>query len=501
MTVTPSSTNFDRQRLQQLTLGKCNGTLTDDEAGELSDLLAESAEARDEYWEFIAVHSELEWELQVESSSKNVLAKQLAEYPDDPKPTLGFLRSGRATQWLLALAACLAVVWSLDSTIWTEHANEPDSGHFARRTNQQVRDLTIVGNLTSIVPNSQWSFGRPGGKNATEFRQGDTIRLDEGAVELRLITDTVAMLEAPTIMQVVSADRVRVIDGGVKVEVAKGAEGFSVETSSAEVIDLGTVFSVNVADGNTDLVVFDGEVDLKLPRRSEVTEHSEDFVKRFRAGEAVQVLDDGTLSRIVNVRQSRPRSGDAESSATSVIDSVKDNNIREDFWSFYEIVPGGMEEDAGAFVDRVHQWNGAKSEGMPAYLLGGDYVKTFNDDKVFDQLRIDVTLNRPATLYVLLDTRVSPPTWLLELFEDTSDTIGVDEAAYYPEDPTRVEKTDLRVGPGQGINRTHSIWKLVVKEPGVISLGANGLLHGENIEGVKSQANMYGIVAVPLKEF
>ena len=60
---------------------------------------------------------------------------------------------------------------------------------------------------------------------------------------------------------------------------------------------------------------------------------------------------------------------------------------------YYEIVPGGMREDAVAFVDRDYQWNGVDAKGIPSYLVGGDYVKTFNDDKVAQNLVITVTLD------------------------------------------------------------------------------------------------------------
>jgi hypothetical protein len=126
------------------------------------------------------------------------------------------------------------------------------------------------------------------------------------------------------------------------------------------------------------------------------------ITKRFRAGEAVHVNDDGTLSRIVDVRRTR-FDGGGETQRQQVIAAVKDNYVREDFWSFYEIVPAGMDEDARAFADRpFHEWNGYEAKGMPSYLVGGDYVKTFNDDKITEDLVIDVNLSRPATLYVLL---------------------------------------------------------------------------------------------------
>ena len=80
------------------------------------------------------------------------------------------------------------------------------------------------------------------------------------------------------------------------------------------------------------------------------------------------------------------------------------------------------------FVDRPHEWNGLTESGMPSYLVGADYVKSFNDDKVAEDLRITVKTTAPVTLYVLLDLRVYPPAWLTEAFTDTGDQIGIDEA-------------------------------------------------------------------------
>ena len=58
-----------------------------------------------------------------------------------------------------------------------------------------------------------------------------------------------------------------------------------------------------------------------------------------------------------------------------------------------------MQEDAKAFADREeHEWNGITSDGMPAYLLGGDYVKTFNNDKIKNDIEITVKLDRAAKL-------------------------------------------------------------------------------------------------------
>jgi hypothetical protein len=171
-----------------------------------------------------------------------------------------------------------------------------------------------------------------------------------------------------------------------------------------------------------------------------------------------------------------------------VISSVNDNIRRGESFCYYEIVRGGMREDAKAFVDRKdHEWNGIDTSGMPSYLLGGDYVKTFNDDKLNRDVEIQVTIDRPAVLFVLHDKRSPVPDWLRDAFFDTGDEIGIDGGGY-----TRLtERKTVGVGPGVSIDDTLSIWRRDVPVPGTVTLGAVPM-GGE-------KHNMYGIVAVPME--
>jgi hypothetical protein len=490
---------FDAERVRRLAQEKCDGILSEEGVDELSQLLASSVQARDEYWQIIAIHAQLQWELGEEPTRESRLAQgPIFNVTDAPNADGKRSLAARSSSWLLGLAACLLVATFGALFAWRRGDDQRPPVAAA----DEQPSNAVLGTLTELVPQSNWSVGRTGGNNIGSLQQGDTIYLDAGAAELRLITNTVAVLESPLVMQLVSVDRVRVMRGSVKVEVAKGAEGFSVETASAEVIDLGTEFAVNVKDGNTDVVVYDGQVDLKVAT-ADVSRDSDRITKRFRAGEAVHVTDDGTLSRIVDVRRTRFNAEGGESRANQVIMAVRDNYDRDDFWSFYEIVPGGMNEDARAFVDRpYHEWNGYTAEGMPSYLVGADYVKTFNDDKVTEDLVIDVTLNRPATLYVLLDPRVLPPPWLLESFENTGDVVGLDEAPYDAANPDHIPSGEPKVGAGDGINRVFRIWKREVRSGGVVSLGPNGRRADDpqDVPLGEIKANMYAIVAVPLVE-
>ena len=486
-----SNSQFDRRRMMGLLEAKCNDALSDEGVQELEELLRGSEDARREFWKTIAVHADLEQELSASSdwsgTTERILESAASGGLAKPVGKPGIWR----TAFAMAAAACVLVGSFLAfQSVWHK-------GFEAGNNQQQQQQLAddarapkpVLGQLSSEHGNSRWSFGHAGDWNSTSYHQGDTISVDEGEVQLELESGTVASLRAPVVLQLVSDDRIRLMRGHIVVDVAKGDEGFTVETASAEVIDLGTVFSVDVAEDGTDVVVFDGAVDLRVTGRGGASGGGQEAAKRFRAGEAVHVGFDETLSRIVNVhRRELVLSGHPE--VAPLISAVRDNVSREDMWSFYEIIPKGLEEDARAYVDRSHEWNGASVSGLPAYLLGADYVRTYCDDKITSDFELELELSRPAVVYVFMDNRLAVPDWLLERFEDTGDNMGLDESF-----------GGAGVGPASGVDETFSIWRLVAPQGGVVRLGRNGDTTPEEIAlGVRyAHAGMYGIAVAELE--
>jgi hypothetical protein len=481
---------FDKKRLMQLVDARCSGALDDAGSKELEAMLIASPSACAEYWSAIKVHAGLEWELSSsenwEAATERFLGK--VRTLDNTKGTaatsanLNRRSPSLGIGLLLALAACLLIgVTIVIRGPWRQVATKESD----RQTENQV-----LGRLTPLVPDSRWSFGQRSDRESADVCIGDTLSLEVGAVALRLSNDVVAQMRAPLVMHLISLEHVRLLHGRIQVDVPKGAEGFSVETATAEIVDFGTTFSVETVDGGTDLIVHQGEVDLKVTGASTEDQQPSADVKRFRGGEAVRVDVDGTLSRIVNVQAADMLTSNAVQSDKSLVASVRDNIVRDDMWKFYEIVPGGLAEDAKAFVDRPHEWNGASAEGLPNYLVGADYVKTFNDDKITPDLVIELELAGPSAVYIFLDKRLTPPTWLVERFSETGDTIGIDESTNEQADATKV-------GPGVSINQTLSVWKLVAEHGGVVYLGPNGNPPPhEPAEVLYVPSNMYGIAVV-----
>ena len=211
-------------------------------------------------------------------------------------------------------------------------------------------------------------------------------------------------------------------------------------------------------------------------------------------GEAMRVDKQGKASRIVSIDSNRFASSMGVEprlpAGPVVISEVHDNLRGTDRCNYYEIVRGGMAEDAKAFVDRPeHEWNGLEASGMPTYLVGGDFIRMFNNDKVTNEIEVFVSLAIPAKLYVLFDDRVSAPPWLRENFRDTGDGIGLDLGKFQWQDRMDVRRRP-GIGPGVSIDESLSIWVRDIYKPGTVRLGAT--------EAPDTNINMYGIVAVPM---
>lgn len=158
---------------------------------------------------------------------------------------------------------------------------------------------------------------------------------------------------------------------------------------------------------------------------------------------------------------------------------------------------------APAFVDRAHRYAddpgtaGGPALAIPGYLVGKEYIMSGNDNRDNAGYRLDVTLNTAATVYMLIDNRLSDannanaPTfdathmqWILDQgwlatanglnrFGNTGapDEVAIDESA----DGT--------------INQWYSVYK---KEFGA---GTFTLFQADN-----AGQNMYGVVVDPVPE-
>ena len=476
----PPLTRPELAELKDLIAASSDGVLSPAESERLQQLLTANPDARSVYIGYMQLDAGLDWKIRGNQSVDGIV--ESSRHPASLLRELDRLdesrRASLSRKRLLSLFAVAASVSFLAASVawfWSPAAR-------VGKDAVGISEVTAVANVVQISKDSSWFVENRRDSDAA-IRVGDKIRLTRGQVRMDFACGATVTMRSPAAVEIISPMRTRAVFGTLKAHVGKGAEGFTVETPRTTVVDLGTDFGVDVSrHGSTDVVVFNGAVDL----------HSEGInglnaLQRLSAGEGVRVSGEGTASRIVSILDSQFSMGEARRGRdrTPVISEVRDNVRRGESWKYYEIVHGAMREDAKAFVDREHEWNGVSASGMPSYLLGADYVKTFNDDKINREVEIRVTVARPAILCVLLDKRSPVPDWLRARFFNTGDEIGLDGGKY-----SRFgERKSIAAGAGKSVDDVFSIWRLDVSRAETVTLGA--------IQPGGETHNMYGIVAVP----
>lgn len=336
--------------------------------------------------------------------------------------------------------------------------------------------------VAEVVDDAQvaWSESTDALANRKEVGSG-LIEFESGTLTLRFRSGATLRTIGPASMRIHSDMLVYLDRGQATAHVPKWARGFTVETSGAQIVDMGTKFGVVARSaGKTDVVVFDGEVHV----RPTAVKGSDQ--KQLFQGEAVRVGAKGIMDRIVQVRRdSRGQGWSTGSSAgdAGVIGSIRDNLRGSNSPKYYEVTTRGLADDVLAYVDRPHQWNGIDREGLPPLLRHADYVRTFNEDKYTGELEITVELLKPAMLYILFDNRVPSPAWLKTDFKDTDVDVGLDEGPWTPGDPA----LRTTAGSGNSIDSVFSVWAKKCEQPGPVRLGPVG-------PSAEARA-MYGIAA------
>lgn len=479
---------MNESELRKRISGWIDGSLDPSEVAELEKQLSEDEDARRVFLQFMAVHSELSnlvaGKQQVESilNDSGMPLPNLNPVVDPDTPTQG---NSWGTWSFLSLL--LVIGLALLPTI------------IARLNSSQSPSESTAGVpiLSEVQPTSapcSWYVESKMRPQADSFRSGDVVRVTNGKLALTYLHGTKVILHAPAAFQLLSDMEARMIIGRLTANVPEKAKGFSIITPQATVIDLGTEFGVEVSnDGATDFLVFKGEVDVDFHNSAS----NDSPAQRLRMGEAVRLDAVGTKSRIVSINGLNYANLASEKLRhPTLISKVEDNSERDSLYSYYEIIPGGLQEDALAYVDRVaHEYNGITQSGMPKYLLGADYVKMFNSDKINPGIEIKVTLSGPAKLFVFLDNRLTPPDWLLSNFADTGDDIGVDTGPYKSKAGKHWHnKGPSGIGPGASVENELSIWVKEIPAGGAVKLGPAELSVG------RGNSNMYGIAAIPLEE-
>lgn len=178
---------------------------------------------------------------------------------------------------MLAAASVLLAVGLGISTLWV---------HRAAREVVTPRPATpaapdCVATLTNAVGCAWGLPERP--LKGTPLRAG-RVELNAGMAEFTFADQTVVLVEAPAVIELVGPSRAYLHSGRVVAKVPHPATGFVIETARASVLDLGTEFGVGVGDsGDTLVQVFEGRVVADFKSTGGVAQ------RRLDAGQTVHV--------------------------------------------------------------------------------------------------------------------------------------------------------------------------------------------------------------------
>lgn len=278
---------------------------TPEQIRQLEELVLSSPDLKRLYIELVHQHASLSW---------SIVRGEPLDAPPEPVgdasliPIVGFNAEGQPPQtshriyWpLAAIAMAAAVIIALLTPIfWSERGGSDESVASLAGTKNclwRATDLpTAIG--SRLVP------GR--------------MTLVEGLATIRFDHGVDVNVEAPADFEIVATDQIWLHSGRLVATAETGAEGFTVRTPTAELIDKGTEFGVSVGDaGVSDVVVFDGLVEA----RPDVTGDS----RLLETGERIRItsanvtsLDEGDDRIAGQVRYSVPSENNTIQISTAV---------------------------------------------------------------------------------------------------------------------------------------------------------------------------------------
>lgn len=447
---------------------------------ELVDFLREGDDAKQAYLDYVEDTVDLVWwggQLHASRPVVDLLPRQ-----QSAQNRLSIRVRSLAIRTIVA-AACVGLV-GFYYFFQHDRGSEKNQSVGAR---QSVVTNPVVATLVRTI-DAKWRPVHPTPADFARLKKGNRIELASGQVELLFDSGVELVARGPCSLEIDSENSIIAERGSIFARVGESGRGFEVQTPATTLVDLGTEFGIEIAEnGATDVAVFVGMVDISQ------REHAATKAERLFQGDAVRISEQGRTERLTAFDDVKFPTAGAQTLGPvrpPVIAEVRDNISDGHVKKAYRIVRRGLWEDSQAFVDRQHEWNGVDERGLPPALLGGEYVMPFNDDKFFADLNVVVDIVRPAMVYVLISNTVPVPEWLVEGFEDTGWSVGLDEGPFEWRPKQTTEK-----GPGRSIETVFSVWQRVVPAPQTLTLGGV-IKHPQIDEGF----NMYGIVAVPLDE-
>jgi hypothetical protein len=247
--------DFPSHEFDEAVAAVCHGSVSDELAQALNELLRSHPAARDEYILRVELHSRLAsdpdlFAVTTPQSAGVSLSGGSRDYRQNVVPLRSPSHGRRqGLGWAMAAAACVAILagawWG-----WREWREDERTGVTSK----------AVAMLNGVV-DAQWSYPDEAPRLGAPLDPG-WLRLKSGLVQVVFHSGARVVIEGPAELQIISSIDASCRRGRLTAEVPPQARGFRVATPHMNVTDLGTVFGLDVKEGATELHVFKGEVEI-----------------------------------------------------------------------------------------------------------------------------------------------------------------------------------------------------------------------------------------------
>ncbi|MBF0198815.1 MAG: hypothetical protein HQL32_13955 [Planctomycetes bacterium] len=265
-----SAHNQDSDRhLLELIADLQDGQLSEEKSEELSALLEASSEARKTYRAFMDLHAQLE-SLPVEELLSGVVNDDsLSGSMDDDLPSAKIAQLSPSiakkkrtksdlVKWFTSAAAIYVI--SMISVYWlTANNTSTPSSSLENHFSTSIQEVAILTQTVEVI----WE-----NPDAVNYSVGHALpkglfNLKEGLAQLEFFNGATVIIEGPTVIELISPERARVVSGKLRAFVPEMAQGFTIEGPKFDAVDLGTEFVMSIdEDGSSEVFVIDGKVDL-----------------------------------------------------------------------------------------------------------------------------------------------------------------------------------------------------------------------------------------------
>jgi ferric-dicitrate binding protein FerR (iron transport regulator) len=276
----------DRVELNELCSALVDGAADDAQRARLEDLLRGSEEARRFYVRAMQL-----------SASLHSYAGEMQSEPAN------VVRPPQWRRWAAPLAAAALVMLGLWLAGVFERTADPANA------DDQDSVARVTGGKDCLWAGVAHSTG-------DDLASGERIELKSGVAEVTFDSGALLLVEGPALLDIRSAWEAELHRGTVRANVPQEAIGFRVTNPAVEIVDLGTEFSVTAGDGEAEVFVHKGAVEVHprdaQGRRQAKSVLSENQARRFAKAGPGDVRDGSAerwqklAGKIVVERLARP---------------------------------------------------------------------------------------------------------------------------------------------------------------------------------------------------